>query len=80
MLFTLIENNVRVKEILKEQSFNATNIDNIDNDLFGEKFDEKFVNITNAKQNAQFLKVCIKTHYLDHHLTSRPFDSIPEPV
>ena len=51
VLNTLIDNNVKVKEILKESMLN---LDAIDNDyLFGEKFEEQLPKITSAKQKSK---------------------------
>ena len=48
---TLIDNSIKVKQILKECSLDLDDMENPY--LFGEKFDEKLIKITSAKQNSK---------------------------
>ena len=48
---TLIDNSIKVKQILKECSLDLDDMENPY--LFGEKFDEKLIKITSAKQKSK---------------------------
>ena len=79
-LSTLIENNVRIKQIFKEPSLNMDDVDN--NYLFGKKLRKSWVKIRMLNRSrSRFLQFCkIKTHHLDHHLTvSSSFDKAVSP-
>ena len=53
ILSALIDNNNKVKEILKEESLRLDDVENVY--LFGERFEERLAKITNAKQKSKAL-------------------------
>ena len=53
ILSVLIDNNAKIKEILKEESLTLDNIDN--KCLFRYRFEEKLAKITRAKQKSKSL-------------------------
>ena len=81
VLNTLIDNNVKVKEILKEPMLNIDAIDNVC--LFGEKFEEQLPKITSAKQKSKsiFTGLQRKPNMMNQFVNpvNQPFQSGPLP-
>ena len=75
VLSTLIDNKVRVKEIMKEQ---VPHMDDIGNPyLFGEKFEDKLFKVRNAKQKPIALFTVLQSKPVANH--QHPFPKSPLP-
>ena len=75
ILSILIDNNMRIKEILKEQTLEMDSIDNMY--LFRDKFEEKLFKVVPAKQKSKFLLTSLhwqkKQSSSSYGMNSQPF-------
>ena len=77
ILSTLIDNNTRVKEILKEQTLEIDSIDNTY--LFGDKFEERLSKVSTAKQKPKSLFTGLHWQKKQDSMDRQPFRQIPLP-
>ena len=69
ILLALINNNTKVKEILKEESLKLDDVDN--GYLFGERFEKKLAKITSARQKSKSLFTWLQKRLAFRYFSTR---------